>query len=131
MKRLTIGAFMSKVLMIEDEADLVRFFEQTFSNFKQIQFFTAQRAREGIGLAKREKPNVIILDLRMPGFSGEEALVELKVLLPGTKFVIVTAWDDGATKERIEKEIGVAAYFEKPVDLEHVVGKVMELLMSK
>ena len=122
---------MSKVLMIEDEADLVRFFEQAFRNFKQIQFFTAVRGREGVELAKREKPEVIILDLRMPGFSGEEALKELKATLPQTKFVIVTAWNDGLTQERIEKEIGVAAYFEKPIDLERVIGKVMELLMVK
>lgn len=117
--------------MIEDEADLVRFFDETFRNFKDIQFFSALRAREGIEIAKREKPEVIILDLKMPGFSGEEALKELKILLPKTKSVIMTAWSDGETRERIEKEIGVAAYFEKPVDLERVIGKVMELLMSK
>lgn len=117
--------------MIEDEADLVRFFEQAFQNFKQIQFFSALRAREGVEIAKRENPNVIILDLRMPGMSGEEALKQLKVLLPGTKFVIVTAWNDGATRERIERDIGIDAYFEKPVDLERVIGKVMSLLMVK
>ena len=122
---------MSKVLMIEDETDLIRFFEQVFQNFKQIEFFSAERGREGVEIAKREKPKVIILDLRMPGFSGEEALKELKVLLPETKFVIVTAWNDGVTRDRIENQIGVAAYFEKPVDLEQVVGKVMELLMVK
>lgn len=122
---------MNKVLMIEDEEDLVRFFEQTFKNFKQIQFFSALRAREGMELARREKSQVIILDLRMPGLSGEEALKELKNLLPETKFVIVTAWEDGATRERIEKEIGVDAYFQKPVDLERILGKVMELLMVK
>jgi len=122
---------MNKVLMIEDEADLVRFFEQAFKNFKQIQFFSALAGREGVEIAKREKPNVVILDLRMPGFSGEEALRELKVLLPETKFVVLTAWNDGVTRERIEKEIGVAAYFEKPVDLERVIGKIMELLMVK
>lgn len=122
---------MNKVLMIEDEADLVRFFEQAFKNFKQIQFFSALAGREGVEIAKREKPNVVILDLRMPGFSGEEALRELKVLLPETKFVVVTAWNDGVTQERVEKEIGVEAYFEKPVDLERVIGKIMELLMVK
>ena len=122
---------MSKVLMIEDEADLVRFASDVFKNFKQIEFFSAQRGREGVEIAKREKPKVVILDLRMPGFSGEEALKELKVLLPETKFVIVTGWNDGATKERIENQIGVDAYFEKPVDLERLVGKVMELLMVK
>ena len=122
---------MSKVLMIEDETDLIRFFEQVFQNFKQIEFFSAERGREGVEIAKREKPKVIILDLLMPGFSGEEALKELKVLLPETKFVIITAWNDGITRERIENQIGVDAYFEKPVDLEQVVGKIMELLMVK
>ena len=122
---------MSKVLMIDDEADLIRFFEQVFQNFKQIEFFSAERGREGVEIAKRERPKVVILDLRMPGFSGEEALKELKVLLPETKFVVVTAWNDGITRDRIENQIGVDAYFEKPVDLEQVVGKVMELLMVK
>ena len=122
---------MNKVLMIEDEVDLVRFFGETFQNFKDLQFLSATRGREGVEIAKREKPEVVILDLRMPGFSGEQALRELKDCLPATKFVIVTAWNDGSTQERIEREIGVDAYFEKPVDLERVVEKVMELLGVK
>ncbi len=122
---------MSKVLMIEDEADLILFFEEVFKNFPQIQFLSAMRGREGVEIAKREKPNVVILDLRMPGFSGEEALKELKVILPETKFVVVTAWDDGITKDRIENQIGVDAYFEKPIDLEQVIGKIMQLIMVK
>ena len=122
---------MHKVLMIEDEEDLIRFFEEAFRNFKQIQFLSSTRGREGIEIAKREKPAVILIDLRMPGLNGEETLKELKVLLPGTKFVIVTAWNDGTTRERIEKQIGVDAYFEKPMDLEPVIGKVMSLLMVK
>lgn len=122
---------MSKILMIEDEADLIRFFAEVFKNFPQVEFFSAMRGLEGVEIAKREKPNVVILDLRMPGFSGEEALKELKIVLPETKFVIVTAWNDGITRERIENQIGVDAYFEKPVDLERVVGKIMQLIMVK
>ncbi len=122
---------MHKVLMIEDEEDLVKFFAEAFGNFKQIQFLSSTRGREGIEIAKREKPAVVILDLRMPGLNGEETLKELKVLLPGTKFLIMTAWNDGTTRERIETQIGVDAYFEKPVDLERVIGKVMGLLMVK
>jgi two-component system response regulator YesN len=122
---------MKKVLMIEDEADLVRFFGETFRNFQQVQFFSSLSGREGMETARRERPEVVILDLRMPGFSGEEALKELKVLLPETRFVIVTGWSDGVTRERIEREIGVDAYFEKPMDLEQVIDKVMELLKVK
>lgn len=73
---------------------------------------------------------MILLDLRMPGMNGEEALIELKNLLPESKFIVMTGWEDGETKERIEK-IGVSAYFAKPVDLEKVVTKIMNLMMVK
>ena len=118
---------MSKVLMIEDEADLVRFFEETFRSFSEIQFFSALRGCEGVEIAKRERPRVLLLDLRMPGFSGEAALKELKTFLPESKFIIMTAWNDGETKERLEREVGVDAYFEKPVDLERVMEKILNL----
>lgn len=119
-----------KVLMIDDEFDIVDFFAQTFENFPQIQFFMALRAGQGIEIAKKEKPDVILLDLRMPEMGGEEALIELKKFLPATKFMVMTGWEDGETRERIEK-IGIAAYFSKPVDLEKVVTKIMSLLMVK
>ena len=116
--------------MIDDEADIVSFFSKTFENFKHIQFFTALRAGQGIEIAKQERPAVILLDLRMPGMNGEEALTELKKFLPETKFIVMTGWEDGETKERIEG-LGVSAYFSKPVDLEKVVTKIMSLIMVK
>lgn len=119
-----------KILMIDDEQDIVNFFRKTFQHFKHIDFFTAFRAGQGIEIAKKEKPQLILLDLRMPGMNGEEALIELKKLLPETKFMVMTGWEDGATRERIER-IGVDAYYTKPIDLEKVVTKVMNLMMVK
>ena len=122
---------MDKVLMVDDEKDIVDFFAEAFQNFKDIQFLSAVRAAQGIELAKQERPKVILLDLRMPGLNGEEALRQLKTLLPETKFIVVTAWEDGTTKDRIVNQIGVDAYFEKPVEFESVVNKVISLLMVK
>lgn len=122
---------MDKVLMVDDEPEIVDFFSAAFKNFKHIQFLSALRAVQGMEIAKQEKPKVILLDLRMPGMNGEEALKELKKLLPETKFIIMTAWNDGQTKERILNQIGVSAYFEKPMDFEKVVQKIIELVMVK
>lgn len=115
----------AKILLIEDERDIVDPFVRVFKNFSQLQLFTAFNARQGIEIAKREKPRVIMLDLRMPWMSGEEALKELKLSLPETKFIVMTGWEDGQTKQRIESEIGVDAYFYKPVNLEEVVETVL------
>ncbi len=120
-----------KVLMVDDETDIVNFFAQTFKNFRHIDFLSADQAVKGIETAKKEKPDVILLDLRMPGMGGEEALATLKMELPKTKFIIMTGWEDGSTRQRIEKEIGVDAYYTKPVDLEKVIAKIMSLMMIK
>ena len=119
-----------KVLMIEDEKDIIYSLAQVFENFKHIKFIGAESALQGIELAKVERPGVILLDLHMPRMGGEEALAELKGLLPEAKFIIMTGWEDGETKQRIES-IGVEAYFSKPMDLEKLVTKIIYLLMIK
>lgn len=120
-----------KVLMIDDEAQITSFFARTFASFPHIQFFTALRAGQGIEIAKTEKPKVVLLDLRMPGMNGEEALEELRKILPRTKFIVMTGWEDGETRERIESQPEIAAFYSKPVDLEKVITKVMSLIMLK
>ena len=117
-----------KVLMIEDEKDISYSLAQVFENFKHIKFLSAGSALQGIELARTERPGVVLLDLHMPRMSGEEALGELKKILPGAKFIVMTGWEDGETKRRIEK-MGVDAYFSKPMDLEKTITKIISLLM--
>ena len=74
---------------------------------------------------------MILLDPRMPGMSGEEALRELKPFLFQTKFIAMIGWEDGRTRERIINEIGVEACFDKPVNLGQVVSKVVSLIMVR
>lgn len=119
-----------KVLMIEDEKDIIYSLAQVFENFKHIKFLSAESALQGIKLAKAERPDVILLDLHMPRMSGEEALKNLKEILPGSKFIIMTGWEDGETKQRIEK-MGVDGYFTKPMNLEKLITKIISLLMIK
>jgi DNA-binding response OmpR family regulator len=119
---------MDKVLMIEDEKDTAFFFEKAFEHMEGIQFLPAYRATQGIQIALEEKPKVIVLDLLMPGMSGEEALKILKTELPESKFVVITAWEDGHTRDRIVNEIGVDAYYDKPINFEEVTTKIISLV---
>jgi DNA-binding NtrC family response regulator len=119
-----------KILMIDDEPDIIHSFEATFKNFKHLEFFTALCAEEGIEIARRENPRVILLDLRMPGMSGEEALLELKKICPASKLIVMTGWDDGETQMEIE-QMGVTAFYPKPVDFEKIVTKILNLIMIK
>jgi len=120
----------SKILLVDDEKDIIHFFSETFQNFEGIEFLSATRASEGIEIARREKPEVIMLDLRMPEMDGEDALTVLKQIVPGSKFIVMTGWDDDRSRKRIEA-MGVAAYYSKPVDFEKVITKIMTLVMIK
>lgn len=120
-----------KILMIEDEKDITFSFAMAFQSFPQIDFLSSENAAEGIQVARTERPSLIMLDLRMPGMNGEEALIALKKFLPESKFIVMTGWDDGETRERIESQIGVDAYYPKPVDLEKIVTKIISLVMVK
>jgi DNA-binding response OmpR family regulator len=117
----------SKFLLIDDERKFVEFVEKAFLPYKkEILFISANTADLGIEIALREKPQVIALDLRMPGaMSGEGVLKKLKSDLPPTKFIVVSAWNDGQNKERILREIGVDQYFDKPISLREFLRTIL------
>jgi DNA-binding response OmpR family regulator len=81
----------------------------------------------GLELAFREKPDVVILDLRMPGIGGEAILKELKQNLPQTKVLVFTAWTGDETRARV-LEKGADLFIEKPSDFEILKEKVIHLI---
>ena len=119
-----------KILFIDDERTFVEFVEKTFWPYKEeVLFLSAHTADLGIEIALREKPQVVVLDLRMPGaMDGEGVLKRLKKELPETKFIVVSAWNDGQNKDRILKEIGVDGYFDKPISLREFMRTVLGFL---
>lgn len=118
------------VLMIDDEADIVGFFSKAFTAFKHIKFLAVNRADKALEIARDELPAVILIDLRMPGMNGEEAIPKLKALSPGSRIVVMTGCVEGHVQEHVES-LGISAYYSKPVDLEKVIAKVMSLIMVK
>jgi len=115
------------LLIVDDEDDLLYQFEMLFKSFNGIKLLTASDADKGLFLAQAEKPDVILMDYRMPEKDGESLLKGLRELLPNARFVMMTGWEDGLTRARIE-QIGVDAYFEKPFELEKVLETLMRLL---
>ncbi len=64
---------------------------------------------------KKEKPDIIFIDLKLPGIDGDEILKRIQKIHPKGKAIMITAFkDEGQTKKRL-LEAGVYAYFEKPI----------------
>ena len=69
---------MEKILIIDDEKIIRDRFKKFFTRH-QYEVFLAADGKEGIEMVKKEKPDLIVLDLKMPEMDGIEALKRIKV----------------------------------------------------
>lgn len=68
---------MSKILIVEDEPLIIRMYQKALA-FDGFDVISALSGKEGIELAKKEQPDLIIMDIMMPEVNGIEALATLK-----------------------------------------------------
>lgn len=97
---------------------------------------TADNATAVMEIARNEKPDLILLDINMPGINGTEALLDFKKdpVLAGIKVAFLTdvpmPWPGIDDKEKFTKEMGAVAFFDKSKDLEKIGDKIRELLKA-
>lgn len=105
-----------KVLLVDDEIEFVDTLSERLENreFKTAVAYSGEEAIEGL---TKNLPDVIILNLKIPGIDGIEVLRRVKREHPETEVIILTG--HGSEKEKqIAYELGAFAYFEKPVDID-------------
>lgn len=108
----------AKILIIDDEK-VVRDTLETFLKKKGYEVVTADSAMEGIKKLKEEKPRVILLDIRMPGLSGVDAIEKIREVDKNVGIIMATAViDEGIAKETIR--LGASDYIIKPFDLNYL-----------
>ena len=121
-----MAAKKPRIVAIDDEPDFVATLKEYFQ-LRGYEIDVASKAVEGIELINNKKPDIVILDLKMPGISGEEVLGLLKSKQPKAKVIFVSAFDDaGKTRTRM-LSAGAFAYLDKPLnslkELEDTVNK--------
>jgi len=104
-----------KLLVIDDEEGVLDMIKGHFS-LRGFEVSTASDGGEGIEVCRKTHPDVIILDLKMKEMDGDEALPELREIVPAAKIYVVSAYQDEVMEKRISG-LGVDAYFEKPVSI--------------
>lgn len=105
----------SKLLLVDDE----RKFAQTLSerlSLRDIGSLVAYDGESALNLIKEEEPEVMILDLKMPGIDGIEVLRRVKETNPVIEVIILTGHGSETDRKKC-MELGAFAYLEKPVDV--------------
>lgn len=110
---------MYKIMLADDEGiviDALKFIiEKRFGEKCEIQ--SAKTGRSVIELAEIFRPDIAIMDIKMPGINGIDAMKEIKKFNPSTIFIVMTAFDKfDYAKEAIN--LGVLEYLSKPVNRE-------------
>src|SRR3989338_5680263 len=108
---------MPKLLVVDDEAEICAFLKSFFEE-RLYEVITARSGEEALEKVEREKPQVLLLDIKMPGKDGIEVLREVKRKYPKVKVIMVTAVE---TSDKIEQAIKLGAdnYITKPLSLEY------------
>jgi CheY-like chemotaxis protein len=103
-----------RIVAVDDEAEFIDMLKSYFAP-RGYEIETALRGAMGIELIKERRPDVVLMDLKMPGIDGDEVLALLKSMKPSPRVIFVTAYDDGGkTRSRLLK-MGAYAYFDKPI----------------
>ncbi len=111
---------MKNVLVIDDDEKICWAFKQ-FLEGEGYNPTIANSAEEGLRRITSDKPDVVLLDVGLPGMSGLEALAEIKAHHPWVIVVIITAYDDVETTIEAMR-LHAFDFVPKPIDLDVVKG---------
>lgn len=118
----------SKILLVDDEKEFVQTLSERLltRNLESSVVYDGEQALEYI---KEDEPEVMVLDLKMPGIDGIEVLRRVKRDHPYVEVIILTG--HGSEKEEaIANELGAFAYLQKPVNVDHL-AQVMKAAYKK
>ncbi|WKA50317.1 response regulator [Planococcus liqunii] len=117
---------MKTILIVDDQTGIRLLLNEVF---KKEGFLTlmAANGREALAKAKEIQPDVVLLDMKMPGMDGLEILRNLKQLGSEIQVIMMTAYGE---LDLIEESIdsGAASYFTKPFDVFEIREAVKQLL---
>ena len=117
---------MARLLVVDDEPNLLFSLEEGLRS-EGLDVLTARSAREGIERVRRDRPDAVILDVRLPDMSGLDAFDRIREIDPRLPVVVVTAF--AATETAIEAmKRGAYEYLLKPLDLRELRGVLARAL---
>ncbi len=114
----------SKVLFVDDERDFVQTVSQRLIS-RDVGTYGVYDGKQALDLIVDDRPDVMVLDLKMPGMHGVEVLRKAKELAPEIEVIILTG--HGTTKDMDEcMKLGAFAYMNKPVNIEELSATIKE-----
>lgn len=111
-----------KVLLVDDEESFVKTLSERL-NMRDMKSDTVFGGQQALDFVDENEPDVMVLDLKMPGIDGMEVLRRIKKRYPHIQVIILTG--HGTDKDEDEaRRLGIYDYVQKPADIETLAQKI-------
>lgn len=116
-----------RILLVDDDTEIVDAMQYTLEA-KGYTVLVARDGNQGLAMAEREDPDLVILDMMMPKRSGFLVLEKLRRTRPvPTRIIMITA-NEGSRHKAYAEMLGVDDYLRKPFAMGRLVASVERLL---
>jgi DNA-binding NarL/FixJ family response regulator len=115
----------ARVLVVDDDTAMRSALTDALTSLGFLVVGVAPDAPRGVFLADQLAPEVVVMDLRMPGMSGLDALRLMKAHRPRVQVILLSAFEDDAFR-RAAADAGATAYLVKGLDSSRLAGVVRD-----
>lgn len=120
----------AKILIVDDEAEIRKALCDYFAKHLECSCAQADSGKQALELIAKEKFDLIILDIKMPGISGIDVLKKAGLDLAATDILILSAWDSRQVAQESLKD-GAVDYITKTATIDVIFEKVCGLLKKR
>jgi len=117
---------MATILVIDDEPG-IRDLLDTLLSRKGYDVVLADNGQKGLEVFRRARPDVIVLDLKMPGMNGVTVLQQIRSLNPTQPVIVLTGAATPESEQQV-RTLGVTEYVEKEFSL-HLLGDALKRVL--
>ncbi|MBE0425276.1 MAG: response regulator [Nitrospirae bacterium] len=118
-----------KVLVVDDEVAFANTLAQRL-RMRDMEVGTAYDGEQALSKLNKEAPDVIILDLKMPGMHGMDVLQEIKAGYPEIQVILLTGHGTDRDGEEARR-LGGFDFLNKPADIDHLECKIRKAFQEK
>jgi DNA-binding response OmpR family regulator len=118
-----------RVLLVDDDGDILTSMQAAFEPTGAV-VETANNGNKAVELAEKSQPDLVILDMMLPGRSGFLVLEKIKAKKPKNSkpYVIMITGNQGARHKMYAESLGVSEYFTKPVKMDKLISTAERLV---
>jgi len=118
-----------KLLLVDDEEEFIEALAERL-RMRDLESDTVYNGDQALSFVEDKEPDVMVLDLKMPGIDGIEVLKRVRKAYPNIQVIILTGHGTEKDEERA-RGLGAFDYLEKPVDLDKLIGRIKKAYKRK